>query len=221
MPWTIARLILADTIEILIVCLGLGYCFEGVPRLNSSKALARYCLFAVLLGPLVSAFFVASTMPGSFAVNWRIWFFFADARFPNFDPGDLRLGQHRPRVWISPIPSIKSRGGRVDRRSGYFRVFRFTNFLENDALRVALYFRPISAVGSVEIRLHGRQHLNDRCLVFVHFGEPFMDMDPSQAQKLSTMSYQCSYSCCSLLFPSWFLRPWQKSASETKRLFPM
>jgi len=74
-PLRIALLNLADTIEILIVCLGLRYCFDGVPRLDSPKALAKYCFFAVFLGPFVSGFVVALAIPGSYLVNWRIWFF--------------------------------------------------------------------------------------------------------------------------------------------------
>jgi integral membrane sensor domain MASE1 len=46
---------MANTIEFLIMGLGLGYSFDGVPRLNSSKALGKYCFFAALLGPLVGA----------------------------------------------------------------------------------------------------------------------------------------------------------------------
>jgi hypothetical protein len=37
---------LANTIEVLIIGLGLGYSFDGVPRLNSLKALGKYCFFA-------------------------------------------------------------------------------------------------------------------------------------------------------------------------------
>lgn len=85
-PGTIALLNLADTIEILIVCLGLGYSFDGVPRLNSSKAFARYCLVAVLLGPFVSAFIVALAIPGSYVVNARVWFFSQALAFLTLTP---------------------------------------------------------------------------------------------------------------------------------------
>src|SRR5215472_195083 len=88
-PWTIATLIVADTLEILIVCLGLGYYFEGVPRLNSSRALAKYCFFAVLLGPFVSGFVVAIAVPGSYFVNWRIWFFSQALAFLTLTPAIL------------------------------------------------------------------------------------------------------------------------------------
>jgi len=88
-PWTIARLISADTIEILIVGLGLGYCFDEVPRLNSSKALAKYCFFAVFLGPFASGFFVASAVSGSYRLNWRIWFFSQALAFLTLTPAIL------------------------------------------------------------------------------------------------------------------------------------
>jgi len=88
-PWAIILVNLADTIEILIVCLGLGYCFDGVPRLNSPKALAKYCFFAVLLGPSVSGFVIAIAIPGSYAVNWRIWFFSQALAFLTLTPAIL------------------------------------------------------------------------------------------------------------------------------------
>src|SRR5215471_13332369 len=88
-PGTIVLLNLADTIQILIVCLGLGYSFEGVPRLNSSRALAKYGLFAVLLGPLVSGLIVALAIPGSYVVNWRIWFFSQALAFLTLTPAIL------------------------------------------------------------------------------------------------------------------------------------
>jgi signal transduction histidine kinase len=64
----------ANTIEFLIIGLGLGYSFDGVPRLDSLKALAKYFFFAAFLGPLVAAFIGASASSGSYLVNWRIWF---------------------------------------------------------------------------------------------------------------------------------------------------
>jgi signal transduction histidine kinase len=88
-PGTIALLNLADTIEILIVCLGLGYSFNGIPRLNSWRALAKYCFFAVFLGPFVSAFVVPLAIPGSYAINWRIWFFSQTLAFLTVTPAIL------------------------------------------------------------------------------------------------------------------------------------
>jgi signal transduction histidine kinase len=86
---TISWLIVADALEILIICLGLGYCFEGIPRLDGWKALRNYSLFAVLLGPFASAFLVAMAVPGSYEVNWRIWFFSQMLAFLTLTPAIL------------------------------------------------------------------------------------------------------------------------------------
>jgi signal transduction histidine kinase len=88
-PAAIALANVADTIEILIVSLGLGYSFNAVPRLNSSKALAKYCFYAVFLGPFVSAFVVAPAAAGSYLVNWRIWFFSQTLAFLTLPPAIL------------------------------------------------------------------------------------------------------------------------------------
>jgi hypothetical protein len=183
-PWTIALLNAADAIEILIICLGLGYCFDGVPRLSSVNALAKYCFFAVLLGPFASAFLIAFAIPGSYVVNWRIWFFFSSARFSDFDSRDLELVHRKLRVWFSWILSIKGRSDGPDRRPGYFRIFRFTHSFENNARRVGLFSRAIPVVVSLEIRFDGSQHVNSRSFSFGHLGDnsrtPFAGPEPSR-----------------------------------------
>jgi signal transduction histidine kinase len=80
---------LGDTIQFLIIGLGLGYSFEGVPRLNSPKALAKYCVFAAFLGPFVGAFIGANAPSGSYAVNWRVWFFSEMLSFLTITPAIL------------------------------------------------------------------------------------------------------------------------------------
>src|SRR6516225_794412 len=72
---SIALLILSDTVEVLTAALCLSYAFGGVPRLNSVRALAKFSLFAVILPPLLRAFFVAFETKGNYWVNWRISFF--------------------------------------------------------------------------------------------------------------------------------------------------
>jgi signal transduction histidine kinase len=91
--------ILANTIEFLIIGLGLGYSFDEVPRLNSSKALAKYCFFAAFRGPFVSAFIGASASSGSYAVNWRVWFFSDMLSFLTLTPAILSWA-NAGRVWI-------------------------------------------------------------------------------------------------------------------------
>jgi signal transduction histidine kinase len=61
---------LSDATEVLTAALGLGYCFGGVPQLDSVKALAKYSFFAVLLAPFAGAFFSAFTTNEEY---WRSW----------------------------------------------------------------------------------------------------------------------------------------------------
>ena len=90
---------LGDVIEFLIIGLGIGYFFDGVPRLNSSKALAKYCFFAAFLGPLVGAFIGANASSGSYAVNWRLWFFSDMLSFLTLTPAILSWAS-AGHVWI-------------------------------------------------------------------------------------------------------------------------
>ena len=65
---------LSDASEALSAALGLSYSFNGVPRLNSVKALAKYSFFAVLLAPFAGAFFGALPTHGEYGTSWRIAF---------------------------------------------------------------------------------------------------------------------------------------------------
>src|SRR5215471_1451350 len=64
-----------NTVEILISAIGLRYFFEGVPILNSVKALAKYSLFAIILSPLAGAFFSAHGIARNYWMGWKIVFF--------------------------------------------------------------------------------------------------------------------------------------------------
>jgi signal transduction histidine kinase len=98
-PGATGLFFLANTIGFLIIGLGVGYSFDGVPRLNSSKALAKYCFFAAFLGPLVAAFIGAGASSGSYAVNWRTWFFSDMLSFLTLTPAILCWASPG-RVWI-------------------------------------------------------------------------------------------------------------------------
>src|SRR5215472_2305338 len=69
-----ALFILYDMVEVLTAALCLSYAFGGVPRLNSVRALAKFSLFAVLLVPLLRAFFVPLLSQGNYWVSWRLSF---------------------------------------------------------------------------------------------------------------------------------------------------
>jgi PAS domain S-box-containing protein len=71
---SVAWFIPGNTVEVLISAIGLRYCFDGVPRLNSVRALARYSLFAVLLGPFAGAFLSAHGIARDYWTGWKIVF---------------------------------------------------------------------------------------------------------------------------------------------------
>ena len=71
---SIAWFIPGNTVEVLISALGLRYCFDGVPRLNSVKALARYSFFAVVLGPFAGAFLSAHGIASDYWMGWKVAF---------------------------------------------------------------------------------------------------------------------------------------------------
>jgi len=103
----IAWFIPGNTAEVLIAALGLRFCFEGVPRLNSVKALARYLFFAVVLAPFAGAFLSAHGISRNYWRGWKIVFLSEMLAFVTVTPALLS--------WVSE--------GRVlIRRSRAFRL---------------------------------------------------------------------------------------------------
>lgn len=71
---SIAWFIPGNSVEVLISALGLKYCFDSVPRLNSVKALAKYSFFAVVMAPFAGAFFSAHGIASDYWTGWKIVF---------------------------------------------------------------------------------------------------------------------------------------------------
>ena len=71
---SIALFIPGNTVEVLTSAIGLRLCFEGIPRLNSVKALAKYSFFAVVLAPFAGAFFSAHGIARDYWTGWNIVF---------------------------------------------------------------------------------------------------------------------------------------------------
>jgi PAS domain S-box-containing protein len=71
---SIVRFIPGNTVEVLISALGLRYCFDGVPKLSSVKALAKYSFFAVFLAPLAGAFLNAHGIARNYWMGWKVVF---------------------------------------------------------------------------------------------------------------------------------------------------
>ena len=71
---SIAWFIPGNTVEVLISAIGLKYCFNGVPRLNSVRALAKYSFFAIVLAPFAGAFLSAHGIAHDYWTGWKICF---------------------------------------------------------------------------------------------------------------------------------------------------
>ena len=69
-PW----FVLGNTVEVLIAAIGLRYCFDDLPRLNSLRALVKYSVFAVLLAPLAAAFLSAQGISRAYWTGWKVVF---------------------------------------------------------------------------------------------------------------------------------------------------
>ena len=63
-----------NTIEVLIAAIGIRYCFDGVPKLNSVKALGKYSFFGIALAPFAGAFLSAHGIGRDYWTSWKIVF---------------------------------------------------------------------------------------------------------------------------------------------------
>ena len=92
---SIAWFIPGNTVEVLISAVGLRYCFNGVPRLNSVRALAKYSFFAIVLAPFAGAFLSAHGIARDYWTGWKIVFFVRGSCLRHGDPGPVELGKRR------------------------------------------------------------------------------------------------------------------------------
>ena len=86
---SIARLVLSDTLEILVAALGVTYALRGQPRLDSLNALARYASFTVILASLVAASIGCFSLEGDRWISWRIAFLSEGLAFLTVTPAIL------------------------------------------------------------------------------------------------------------------------------------
>jgi PAS domain S-box-containing protein len=102
---TAAWLILADAVEVVVAVAGLSYFFDGVPRLDSIGALAKFSFCAVVLAPAAGAMVGALAVPGSYWTNWRTSFFSEALGFLTLMPailgwvGTKSRGNHKSRAY--------------------------------------------------------------------------------------------------------------------------
>jgi signal transduction histidine kinase len=94
---SIVWFILSTAVEVLTAVLCLGFSFDGVPRLNSAKALAKYSFYAVFLAPFAGAFFGAfSTGGGHYWASWKLAFFSEAIGFLTLMPAILGWAREIP-----------------------------------------------------------------------------------------------------------------------------
>src|SRR6476660_5938925 len=86
---SIVRFIPGNTVEVLISAVGLRYCFNGVPRLNSVKVLAKYAFFAIVLAPFAGAFLSANGIARDYWTGWKIVFLSGVLAFVTLTPALL------------------------------------------------------------------------------------------------------------------------------------
>ena len=86
---SIAWFIPANTLQVPISALCLSNYFDGIPQLNSVKALAKYSFFAVILAPCLAAFLSASGIEGSYWDGWRVCFLSEALAFVTLTPAIL------------------------------------------------------------------------------------------------------------------------------------
>ena len=96
---SIAWFIPGNTVEVLISAIGLRYFFDGVPRLNSVRSLARYSFFAIVLAPFAGAFLSAHGIGRDYWTSWKIVFLSEVLAFVTVTPA-LLSWVSEGRVWM-------------------------------------------------------------------------------------------------------------------------
>ena len=86
---SVARFVPGNTVEVLISAVGLRYAFDGVPRLNSVKALVKYSFLAVVLAPFAGAFLSAWGISRDYWMGWKIVFLSEALAFVTLTPALL------------------------------------------------------------------------------------------------------------------------------------
>jgi PAS domain S-box-containing protein len=101
---SIAWLILADIFEILVAAWGVSYSLDGLPRLNSLKALAKYSFFTVILASLIVSSIGIYGLNGDRWFSWRISLLSEGLAFLTVTPAILGwVGQAR--TWLRASPA--------------------------------------------------------------------------------------------------------------------
>ena len=99
----IVWLFLSNAVEILTAAWCLRYAFDGAPRLNSVKALAKYSFYAVFLAPSVGAFLGALSNSSNYWATWKVAFFSEALGFLTLMPAILGWAREIPLGTKKPL----------------------------------------------------------------------------------------------------------------------
>jgi signal transduction histidine kinase len=92
----IAWLVVSNAVEVFTAAWCLRVAFDGPPRLNSVKAFAKYCFFAVFLAPFVGACFGALSSGTNYWETWKVAFFSEALGFLTLMPAILGWAREIP-----------------------------------------------------------------------------------------------------------------------------
>ena len=106
---SIAWFIPGNAVEVLISAIGLRYCFDGGPKLNSVSALAKYSFFAVVLAPFAGAFLSAHGIARDYWMGWKIVFLSEVLAFITLTPA-LLSWISQGRVWMRRTRAVHREG---------------------------------------------------------------------------------------------------------------
>jgi signal transduction histidine kinase len=99
---SIVWLLLSNAVEVLIAALCLGYLFDGPPRLDSIRSLAKYSFYGVFLAPFVGAFFGALSTTNNYWPSWKVAFFSEALGFLTLMPAILGWARRIPNLAQKP-----------------------------------------------------------------------------------------------------------------------
>jgi signal transduction histidine kinase len=92
---------LGNLVDVLVALAGIRLLFTGVPRLNSLQTLAKYLAVAVILPPFISSLVGSSgSVPGTYWLQWRLWFFADALAFLTVMPAILSWVSEDGRAWL-------------------------------------------------------------------------------------------------------------------------
>ena len=210
---SIAWFIPGNTVEVLISAIGLRYCFDGLPRLNSVRSLAKYSFFAIVLAPFAGAFLSAHGIGRDYWMSWKIVFLSEVLAFVTVTPA-LLSWVSEGRVWMR-----KSRALHLEALmliAGLVLVSYIVFTLPENSRSPALFYALVPFLLWSALRF-GWLGVSTSLIAVTSLSiwgavdgrGPFSNLDPSPTR------YRYSYSWFSLRYLSWF---WQLSPRSMNNL---